>query len=696
VLRRYACLECLAVALAVGDRHPHGPVITGPPKIPDVKLLPFIWPLQNIDAARRADPGLSDDSCRGIIQIFNTLPIFAMDHAARRTPAWKRLGLKLKNDQSGGETRQDENHVAEHQHGESHTARSGSPDVGLHASVKVQESSPSLGKRKHAAEDDGQIVKKSRKVQTHDSPHEEVGQTAPTFTQLDGGATAPTSKAADPSDKPRPKGDPNYRKKKGRKNDQHNSRKSAPAMVVETRPRTPSLSPGPPDQLSDGATLLVSTETDFPDSSSAAAHKSTKKLGKGRDSNSASSSLSPRIDRRKSVTFTPDTKTADGNSASNLFKKWAHEQKGSSAEFSQSEVVQFAPPPKSHPANDIPTPNSTDTKAEKNVRKAERKAKKSAPGSQLGPSDPKPQEAQQELVGNSEQTATTAVSGGKKKDTSRYTDYLMQYHSDRSNWKFNKAKQNDVLDNALNVFRIPEDYLEALIAYVKGLQGAGVIERLKQRCASAIEELDREIDAMDDAETRKAMEEEALQERLSKERKRRRLEGDVEGLLGHPHSDGYIRRLKRRRAQALMTALNLAAPAPAPAPAPVPRTNGISKNLSRKFSDSPEPVRPLVQRKAAKKNKQRSMNVSSDESSESSSSDGNSSESSGDSDDGSSTDSDGTGSESDSGSSASDKGGVSASNASSSDEAPDHSSSSENSDGTGSGSEDADSESDSD
>jgi hypothetical protein len=66
-------------------------------------------------------------------------------------------------------------------------------------------------------------------------------------------------------------------------------------------------------------------------------------------------SLSPsKADRRKSVTFTPDTKTSDGNSASNLFKKWVAEQKGSGADFTQAEVSQFTEPPKVHIANSNP------------------------------------------------------------------------------------------------------------------------------------------------------------------------------------------------------------------------------------------------------------------------------------------------------------------------------------------------------
>jgi len=616
-----------------------------------------------------------------------------MDHAGRRIPAWKRLGLKLKSSQSGTENQENEHQVAEHRHGESQVAKEPISNIDHHAPGRVEESNPSLGKRKHTAEDDGHTVKKSKKTQDHDEAYGNTGQTPATIPRLDNGAAAPLSSTA-ASDKLQPKGDPNYRRKKGRKIEEYKTRKPVAAPPTEVssahtlheRPRTPSLSPGQLDVAFDGATLLASTETDFPESTSIAKHEGTKRLAKEDRTNSASSSLSPRIDRRKSVTFTPDTKTVDGNSASTLFKKWAQEQKGAGAEFSESEVAQFAPPPKSHPANDLPTPAVTSAKADKKAAKAEKKAKKLIAAPQPGTSEVTetlPAEAHQDLPPKNKQASTPAVSTGKTKDISRYTDYLTQYHSDRPNWKFNKAKQNDILENALNIFRIPDTYSEALIAYIKGLQGAGVIERLKQRCATAIEELNAELSTMDDAEVRKAAEEEALQERLTQERKRRRLEGDIENMLDHPHSEGYIRRLKRGRAQALLNALSLAAPAPAPVK-PQVRMNGLSKKFS------PEPERPLVPISQARKRKRRT-DVSSDESSDSSSSDSSSD---------SSEDSDEADSDSGSASSASSEAGDSVRDASNSDEAPgsalDSSASSDSGSASESGSKEAGSDSDSD
>ena len=142
---------------------------------------------------------------------------------------------------------------------------------------------------------------------------------------------------------------------------------------------------------------------------------------------------------------------------------------------------------------------------------------------------------------------------------------------------------------------------------------------------------------MDDPADRKASQDEALQERIGREQKRRKTEGDVEGLTNHPHSDGYIRRLRRGRALALLAALSRTAPI-----IPAPQTNGINPMM--------KVVAPPV--RDSKKRKRRVAESDSDSSSsdESSSSESESEESddSNDDSDGSNSDSSSEGSDSDS------------------------------------------------
>lgn len=265
-------------------------------------------------------------------------------------PAWKRLGLKL--------TKFDEaepNHQAseQQQHGQT-SAREGSPSQQDTAAGHTPQSKSHLGKRKHHSDtpdiQGGDSVKKSKRDRNN-GPADGDAVAAPDAHSdpLNTGTSD-----APPADAAPPKGDSNYRKKKGgdsnyRKKKEPNepkwgqksSQTRAQHLSAPTPLRTPSLSPGQAD-------LLPSTEVDHLAPSILATPQR-------RSSKDNTSSLSPpKTDRRKSVTFTPDTKTSDGNSASNLFKKWVAEQKGSAADFTPAEVAQFTEPPKLHVANNNP------------------------------------------------------------------------------------------------------------------------------------------------------------------------------------------------------------------------------------------------------------------------------------------------------------------------------------------------------
>jgi hypothetical protein len=512
-------------------------------------------------------------------------------------PAWKRLGLTLKKFEAAPEPN--------HQPAETQNHFSSVQQYGAFPQERTfgqpSQEQVTLGKRKYpsdAADVEGVFVKKSK----HDWESAPTAGDAVAAPEAHLDFTNPPTSEATPADGTKPKGDPNYRKKKGgdpsyrKKKEQEprrlqNDHMSARVSYGQTlappqTARTPSLSPG-----RTGPTLLPSTEAGFLVPSSLVTPQ------RQRSTQNNNSSLSPpKTDRRKSVSFTPDTKKSDGNSASNYFKQWVAEQKGSSTDFTPAEVAQFAKPPEVHIANRNP---STFLPLK-------------APTAGLG----------------------------KKKDPSRYLNYLAQYYQDRGNWKFNKATQNDVLDNALNIFRIPEEYSDALLEYVSGLQGAGVIERLRERCLKSIDEIDVEInkETMDE---REAIKEAALQERISKERKRRQTDGDVENLEGHPYPEGYVRRLKRSRAEALCRALDIAMP-PTTTPQRGFRNAQLDGNSEGASADAENNAR----------RRKRRTDVSSDESSGSSEEeDSGSEESSGDE----SSSSDDDGSDADSATDTSDK-----------------------------------------
>ncbi|KNG51642.1 proteasome subunit alpha type 6 protein [Stemphylium lycopersici] len=575
-----------------------------------------------------------------------------MAQDAGRVPAWRRLGLALKNQHQSGVA------VPDHQtpsasHGE-HQVSQDQSQSGIEPAVNGNPSK--LGKRKHQHEPSAQHEQESKKSrlavtenETNRHAHHELPEPAMAESAKGEAVTGDAPASAKPV-----KGDSNYRKKKEKPAKGRKSKQDAPD--ANTQPlgkssRAPALSPDEPPERQ---TLLASTEMDHVTPPSFATPQKPLKKSSRKDP----SGSPPLTDRRKSVAFTPDTKRTDGNTGQDYFKAWVAEQKGTGEVSQPPEVSNFVLQALIADEEKTARKNGQLEKKQENDEAAGLRAKD--PKSEEKPSPkpakaekvtPKPEEPKPATKTPNKQN--TAAAKGKKKDPTVYIAYLTQYHNDRDNWKFNKAKQNDVVDNALNIFRIPIEHSEALVTYVAGLQGAGVIDRLRERCHATLKDLDAQDAQMDDAEARKVAQEEAEQERIAKERKRRRTEGDLANLADHPYSPGFIRRLQRRRAEALLNALGRAAPV-APAIAPTSSLNPLMKHV--------EPAKSN-----ARKRKRRSE-VSSDESSSDSSSDDSS-----DSD----SDSDPDSSDSDSGS---DSDGSSKKNASSSEDESGSSSDSSSSD----------------
>ncbi|KAF2475351.1 uncharacterized protein BDR25DRAFT_279393 [Lindgomyces ingoldianus] len=526
-----------------------------------------------------------------------------MDRPGSSVPAWRRLGLKLRTTDQSGDAVPESNVPKSvgkqpEDSGGSSSGRNGVLSETHSGHGPTQNGKPSrLGKRKtqdRPAEGHGHAFKKSKKSEGHEQHNGGPARTVVTTSRKKHEDPNPRPNPALATEIQHPQGDPNYRKKKGQRISHKQPRQKSPS------PRE--ISPG-----DDVAVLRVSTENGFsaslpPEGIQAllttprALIKSHKLLG----------TSPPSSDRRKSVTFTPDTKTADGNSATTLFKKWVSEQGNASAEFSPAEVALFIPPPKA---------------AEKETKNKRRK-KTSSP--KLIDSQGKVSHARQPAItppipsesaskggkAGVESKSGSLTSRSKKKDPSVYLDYLLQYHNHRENWKFNKTRQNDVLDNALNIFRIREEHSAALLQYIEGLQGAGVISRLTEQCKMRLKELDEEdrkaMGTMDNAEDRKAAKYEALQARLAQEKKRRRTQEDIQGLAESENPDGYIRRLKRHRAEALLVTLSRTAPLH---PIPATKASTLSQYLAPTDADS------IITRRPSRKRKSRTEISSDDDSS---------------------------------------------------------------------------------
>ncbi|KAF3007618.1 hypothetical protein E8E13_008198 [Curvularia kusanoi] len=526
---------------------------------------------------------------------------------ATRIPAWRRLGLALQSEAQSGVAVTE---LSTSQGGEtqpvaaSHAVKENQAPSETSTEPAQNGKSSKLGKRKHQAADEEEATssKKSRTVAEQDRAHENANAAAVAAPTQDEHVMPDVTAEEPSSTTPVTSGDPNYRqgKKKKPKLTPKDRKRLAQEKAAAAAP-----SPAEAVPVRTRATLLASTEVDHapaPQFSTPTKHQPIL-----RDRSKDSSGSPPRTDRRKSVAFTPDTKRVDGDSGQTWFKKWAAEQKGEELEAPAQPSFTSAPAATEESKEAVKVEKKEKKKDKKDKALAKEKEAAAFAASAAAKEEQvaaQPAEQPESSKGSKQQSAAPAK--GKKKDPSVYIAYLTQYYNDRDNWKFNKAKQNDVVDNALNIFRIPDEHSEALLEYIKGLKGAGVIERLREKTLSTIKELDAE-DAKApkdmDQDAQKAAKEAALQERVTKERKRRKVEGDIETLAAHRNGDAYVRRMRRSRAEALLSALGRTAPI-LPAPKPTTSSSPMVQNLAP------------VQR--ARKSKRRT-DISSDESSSDSS-----------------------------------------------------------------------------
>ncbi|KAI4747975.1 hypothetical protein E4T50_01714 [Aureobasidium sp. EXF-12298] len=237
--------------------------------------------------------------------------------------------------------------------------------------------------------------------------------------------------------------------------------------------------------------------------------------------------------RRKSVVFSNDTKKQDGDSAQTYFQAWANDeldfyaQKAAAHDAAEAakaaennntplkDTVSIEPEVTQEPDQTPQKANGEEKKATKGEKKKAKKEKKA-------------DETQHNTMQTTSDPAIPAVKKIKvrtpkdnaNKPVPEYVRYLEQYHADRSSWKFNKSKQNDVLKNIWNIYRIPPSCNDALVEYLDGLQGGAARQRLRQAAQSAnidiVSFIRSEIpevkdEPMESAEARKAAYDSALE-----------------------------------------------------------------------------------------------------------------------------------------------------------------------------------------
>ncbi|KAH9830686.1 protein of unknown function DUF2373 [Teratosphaeria destructans] len=224
--------------------------------------------------------------------------------------------------------------------------------------------------------------------------------------------------------------------------------------------------------------------------------------------------------RSKSVSFTPDTKNGDGFSAQKLFKAWA-----------SGEQDQGTNDDRAQPSVEPPSPSTKQARKDKKVKSPTSKT----------------------LAKSKAQAASNSEANGAPPE---YLEYVRQFYSEKSKWKFNKSKQNALLKNLFDIYRIPAEYDDAIIAYVGGLQGANAVQRVLEGAESVLKGLlnrqgrESDIDGMESREARRIAYAAALQREVVKLEK-----GPGDDDDGQPLEEMQREVERSRRAEAIFAEL---------------------------------------------------------------------------------------------------------------------------------------------
>ncbi|KAK0517383.1 hypothetical protein JMJ35_000538 [Cladonia borealis] len=172
------------------------------------------------------------------------------------------------------------------------------------------------------------------------------------------------------------------------------------------------------------------------------------------------------VKRRKSVAFTPETKTQDGESSQQLFQTWHANWVAEDPSFDPSTISPALKVIAAKPADvttslqelaksSPPFTPSISAPKEKKAKKPKKKRIKARPSL---PSQPTNNQAEHPAL-----------------------KYLTTYHTSRETWKFSKPHQNHLLRHLFSLTHIPSSYDTALLTYLRGLEGASARSRIRQQ-----------------------------------------------------------------------------------------------------------------------------------------------------------------------------------------------------------------------
>ncbi|MCJ1224090.1 hypothetical protein MMC12_000733 [Toensbergia leucococca] len=231
----------------------------------------------------------------------------------------------------------------------------------------------------------------------------------------------------------------------------------------------------------------------------------------------------PAPPKRKSVSFTPETKTTDGDSIKALYNTWLASQKATDPTFnpaSISDSLKAVQPAQLHPTT---SPTPTPPKSKKKARKSPT----NLTSSQKDPPQP--------------QTQHPALS------------YLTTHHTDPQSWKFSKNHQTHLLKHLFSPTHIPPPHNQALHSYLLGLRGLSARARLRATALEIRKRDEEEVAGMESPDLRRRYYEQAVgvfREKLRQGEWAREEEGELE-----VEEEWKERVERRRRAEVVLWAV---------------------------------------------------------------------------------------------------------------------------------------------
>jgi len=292
--------------------------------------------------------------------------------------------------------------------------------------------------------------------------------------------------------------------------------------------------------------------------------------------------------KQKSVSFTPETKSKDGDSVKQLYRKWVASQATSDPSFDPSKLSPALKIVASQPATSSIGPilaqESPDSKSDPaRAPKKERKKKKVNPKT------------------HDQAHATSDPSSEISGEEPAYLTYLKTYHNSPKDWKFSTPLQSRLLKSLFRLYRLPPEHDPAILNYLQGLKGSAARSRLRKQAHAIREEDGKWLDSNEGMEgitaetdeqnrARKRRDYEAAVARMQVMSKAREdAREDCEWNLGGGREEWEAKLRQRRRAEIVLRALGgeeeVHAPMQASQARPTVQTKGVAVGKKTVFAD---------------------------------------------------------------------------------------------------------------